>query len=289
MGAGELMGELLSVAILAIVQGLAEFLPISSSGHLVLLHSLFSFDEGGLLLDVMLHVGTLFAVLWVYRRDIQKLVRSTWRTLSHFYRAGWRVSVSRAEATSADPESYSDAVLFLQLLVATVFTGIIGFVLKDSVETVFRTPVSVGAALLVNALILFFAPRRVEQSSGRSWGKLMMVGVLQGLAVMPGISRSGLTISGALFMGMSAKDAARISFLLSIPAILGALVLHLGELDSVQTAPWGLMLFGATVSALVGVLSLKLLLRMLQNAKFRAFSYYCAVVGAGAVLWGLLS
>ncbi|MDX9719739.1 MAG: undecaprenyl-diphosphate phosphatase [Myxococcota bacterium] len=283
------MGELLSVAILAIVQGLAEFLPISSSGHLVLLHALFSFDEGGLLLDVMLHVGTLFAVLWVYRRDLQHLLLSTCRALSHFHRVGWRSSLRRGEATSLDPDSHSAIVFFSQLLLATVFTGIIGFVLKDSVETVFRTPVLVGAALLVNALILFVAPRRVEQSSERSWGKMVVLGVLQGLAVMPGISRSGLTISGALFMGMSAKDAARISFLLSIPAILGALVLHLGELDSVQSAPWGLMLFGATLSALVGVFSLKLLLRMLQNAKFRAFSYYCAVVGAAAVVWGLLS
>ena len=265
----ERLDEVVKAALLGALQGLTEFLPVSSSGHLVLFHHMLGFSQANIFFDVMLHVGTLGAILTVYRKSIFHLVKEfTSGTLKYF--------VTR---------QVSSAQRMVGLLfIATVPTGIIGLLLNDQINYFFSQPRSVSLMLLVTASLLQlprFRSRKTNQSKFQSEPELkiwhaLLIGIVQGLAVVPGISRSGSTISTALLLGVRPVMAAEFSFLLSIPAILGAVVLKVGDISTVSSL--ATVSVGIGTSFFIGLITLRLLLNLITKAKFFVFSYYCLLV-----------
>ncbi len=272
----------LEAILLGILQGATEFLPVSSSGHLVLAQAFLGLSEPLVFFDVMLHVGTLAAVLVVYRSAIGTLI------------SGGVAAVARRDLQQ--PE-----LKFIGLiLLGSVPTGLIAVLFKDTLESAFEKVWLVSVMLIVTGGVLQLPrlrregalPTRVcgKNGSGRPgaadtslrWWHAPLIGIAQGCAITPGISRSGATISVALLCGISAKTAAEYSFLLSIPAILGAVVLKMR--DVVDTAiPLHIIGGGMLASFVVGYLALRFLLIMLNRGKFSVFSYYCVALGLGAV------
>jgi undecaprenyl-diphosphatase len=259
--------------VLGAIQGLTEFLPVSSSGHLVLFQNLFGLKEPELLFDISLHVGTLLAVLVVFYRDILEILTALIRLPSRMKSAGGLPRLCRT-----DP-----AIRMALLIVAgSIPTAIIGLLFKEITDRLFGSTVIVGCMLLVTGTLLWLTRRIVKK--GRSVTDTtikdaLIVGVVQGLAILPGISRSGSTIATALFLGVDRKVAGRYSFLLSIPAIVGALVLGLDEPELQTTIPLGIILAGSLVSALVGWLALIILLKVVDRGQLHRFAPYCWLVG----------
>ncbi|MCX6640129.1 MAG: undecaprenyl-diphosphatase UppP [bacterium] len=250
----------LNTIILGVVQGLTEFLPVSSSGHLVLAQHLLGLTGPQLAFDIMLHLGTLLAVVIYFRRDIMEIV------LSAASRSGKR-----------DGRRW-----MLMIILATIPTGLIGFFFKDKFESLFGDPHLVAMMLLVTAALLFIADRLVIQR--RNPSKLtvsssLIVGIVQGIAIIPGISRSGSTIAAGIFTGLDARTAARFSFLVSIPAILGATFLELKDLAGITGADYLPYLTGTVVASVVGYLAIGFLMNVLMKRKLWTFGVYLLVIG----------
>lgn len=261
--------------ILALVQGITEFLPVSSSGHLILVNAFFPIDAG-LLFDIILHFATLLSVVVFYRREIWGLLSGSCRDIS-------------ALAKHKSPGGDLKIVGFLAL--ATLVTAIIGFSLKDIVELRVRSVGAVGVLLIINAGILSLSRFRgkLKLSNGElNIRTALLIGLVQGIAVLPGISRSGTTITASLLAGIDPKSCAKYSFLLSIPVILGAIILHLGDLAAINSSLILGVLVAATVAAITGYLCLMLLEKILKKAKFHYFAPYCLIVGIVAVIWSFL-
>ena len=260
------MNDILAAAILGLVQGLTEFLPISSSGHLVLFQQVLPVVGDPVAFDLALHLGTLLPVLWVYRADVSRAF---------------------TDAFAGEGPILERQGLRLLLLVAlgSVPTAIIGLTLEDRFERLFGNTLAVGVALAITGTALFatrFAPSGDTDERRMTWWQAVAIGVVQGIAITPGISRSGSTITAALFLGMKREFAARYSFLLSVPAILGAFVLkarHL-EITSVSAAP---LAVGFVVSAVSGLGALLLLLRLVRSGDFGRFAYYLWPLAALAI------
>ena len=237
-----------------IVQGLTEFLPVSSSGHLVVLHHFFGYNQPQFTFDIFLHIGTLFAVLVYFRRDIIDMLKQRPR-------------------------------LLIYVILATIPTALIGFLFIDFVEGLFQNIKLVGLMLFVTAGFLFIADKVSTSKSNRgklSWVKAIGIGVIQGLAIAPGISRSGSTISSGILFGLDKNEAIRFSFLLAIPAILGALILQLIRTGG-RVVLTSQMLIGSSLAFAVGLLSIYILIKSVINAKLKYFAIYCILVG-GALL-----
>jgi len=216
---------------------------------------------------VMLHLGTLFAVVVYFRTDIWEIVQGLGATLTG---KGGNLSGRR---------------LFLWIILATVPTGLIGFIFKDWFEILFSKPKLVGGMLLVTGLVLWLT--RFTKKEGRPIGKMgwidsILIGIAQGMAIIPGISRSGATISTGLFCGLDRELSGKFSFLLSIPAIFGATLLEFRKIGSVQEL--GTILIGTIVAFGVGILSLTLLLRINKIGKISYFSYYCWIIGFAIII-----
>lgn len=252
--------ETIKIIILGFIQGFTEFLPISSSGHLLLARKLFGLAEAGLLLDTMLHLGTLVAVIAVFWRDIWEMIK---RPFSH---------------------------LTLLIVVGTIPTAAIGLLFKDFFEEIARTGVTVGWEFLVTGLILWFADnlkdRGLKDLNEISFKDSLVVGTLQGAAILPAISRSGLTIAGCLFQGIDRGAAARFSFLLSIPAIMGAVVLQGADLFKGNIEGIGLpsLLIGTVVAAVSGYIAVRWMLKIIQRGSLKGFSVYVWILGIGILL-----
>lgn len=265
----------LEATILGAVQGLTEFLPISSSGHLRIGQALLEAGLPALPFDLAVHLGTLVAVIVVFNRDIRTLLAALLPKSEHFA-AGWR-SASR-------------------LALACMPTAVLGVLLQTTVEEKITVGV-VGVLLLVNAGILLSTRGRIERrdmSQQRSpilesWGispfVALLLGTVQGLAVLPGISRSGITIAVALLCGIHWRSAASFSFLLSIPAILGASLLMLSDVTQLDSGALWMMGLGMLTACVVGVGCLLLLLRIIRHAQFHHFAWYCLAVGVFAIAW----
>jgi undecaprenyl-diphosphatase len=254
---------ILSAIILAALQGLTEFLPVSSSGHLVLAGMLLDIPEGSIAFEVIVHLGTLLAVLAVYGRDLISLIAGSLR--------GERTSLR----------------LLGLLALASVPAGAVGVFLGSMVEASFGNPLLVSFMLLVTGTLLYAT--RFTPSTSRKSPTLqgsILVGLAQACAVFPGISRSGATISTGLFLGIEQAQAARFSFLLSVPAILGAGFVKLRDIGSSIEAE--IALTGLVVSAFVGFIALKLLLRFLRKGRFSSFSWYCWCLGGAGIAYTLL-
>ena len=262
----------LQAIILGIVQGLTEFLPVSSSGHLVLGQHLFGLKEPDLLFDVIVHVGTLAAVLIVFRRDIRELTSEAIR-LPRILTNGGKIK----EAWRNRPQFK----LLVLIILGSIPTGLMGVFFKDFFETLFASILAVGCALLFTGTILFLTGR--IRGSNRRLGEFrpgtaLIVGIAQGLAITPGVSRSGLTISTGMFCGLNKELSARYSFLLSIPAILGALILQLKDASpgSFHLTNLGV---GFCAALVAGLGALTFLLRIVRRGGLHYFSYYCWMLG----------
>lgn len=254
-------------AVLGIVQGLTEFLPVSSSGHLVLGQRLLGVQEPSLLFDVAVHVGTLIAVLAVFRQDLWEMAQGLWQR---------------------GPEGRRGRRLIWLVAVGSVPTAIIGLVFKDHFEAMFSSTLTVGISLLITGSLLMVTGivpvgRRGTERTGA--GRALIIGIAQGTAITPGISRSGATIATALLLGVDRKLAALYSFLLSIPAILGALALQLRDVGSSPASPWGILVLGGAVAGVTGYAALRILLRVVQAGRLHWFAPYCWALGLAALAW----
>lgn len=266
----------LEALLLGLVQGATEFLPISSSGHLVLAQHLLGWTESAVLFDVVLHVGTLVAVLVYYRADLLRLAQEGLAALGDAL--GGRAS----SAFDGRPGAW----LALLIGIGTVPTVALALAFRDTFEELFGSVFAVGVALLVTGCLLFvtrFAPDGTRGEAGLRIRDALLIGFAQGMAITPGVSRSGTTIAVALLLGVERPTAARYSFLLSLPAILGALVLQLADVEAgaVELAPFAL---GFVAAAASGYLCLALLVRLVRHGRFAWFAPYCWAVG-GFALW----
>lgn len=252
--------------ILGIVQGLTEFLPISSSGHLVIFQNLFHIRPENVTFEVAVHLGTLVSVAAVYYRDIGKILRSITRAL---YR-GKPLSAFQADA---------DFRLAIYIIIGTIPAVLAGFFLKDFFVSIFHDSKLIGITLLCTGVVILLTRRVSPGKSPLTTGRSILIGMAQSVAILPGISRSGLTISSGLFLGLSRNEAARFSFLLSIPAILGAALLEVIEIDSAGLARWPTLLVGFITAAIVGYLAIRWLLSLIQSGKFSRFAPYCFIAG----------
>jgi undecaprenyl-diphosphatase len=271
----------LEAIILGTIQGLTEFLPVSSSGHLVLFQNLFGMHEPELLFDICLHVGTLTAVLIVFYREIFQILTALVQLPSRLRSAGGIRNLLAGDASIR---------MALLIAVGSIPTAVIGLLFKEITDQLFGSLTIVGCMLLVTGTLLWLT--RKIRSKGRPIERTrlkdaLLVGLVQGLAILPGISRSGSTIATALFLGVDRKVAGRYSFLLSIPAIVGALLLGLDTPELHTTIPLTTIVAGSVVSALVGWLALVILLRVVDRGQLHRFAPYCWIVGAMtlAVAW----
>jgi undecaprenyl-diphosphatase len=249
------------IVLLGIIQGLTEFFPVSSSGHLVLFQNLFGLKEPQIFADVMLHVGTMISLFVFLRKDLLVLMQKFWTFCLN------------PKKNISDPSMK----LIFALLLASLPTALIGYLFSDFFESLFASLKAVGFALLLTGGYLFLTKFSKLRTKNFVLHPLI-IGLLQGAAIVPGFSRSGLTIGGALFLGWKREDAARFSFLLSIPAILGAALFQLQKTD-ITDQPWPVLLTGVVVSAVFGYLALVLLLSIINRGKFFTFSFYCFAVG----------
>jgi undecaprenyl-diphosphatase len=254
-------------AVLGAVQGLGEFLPISSSAHLILAPWFLGWKDPGLTFDVALHAGTLLAVVLVFGREWLRLL----------------VAAARPQA---DPER---ARLFWHLVAATIPGALIGLALEEQAEHAFRNPLLLAGTLAGMGLVLLLADRAGRKT--RTMGSLSLfeslaIGIAQGLAVVPGVSRAGITISVALAMGLKREDSARFSFLLSTPIIAGASALKLRHM--LKQPPQPDLVIGTLVAGVVGLASIQFLLGYLKKASFTPFVIYRWALAACIVAWYFL-
>ncbi len=263
--------EYLQSAILGLVQGLTEFLPVSSSGHLAIFKEILGADAltTTLTLDILLHVGTLFAVFLVYYKDIWALIRE-------FFLMVWDVLRGKPDFKSP----YRRFVLMV--IIGSIPAGIVGVFFKDAISTL---PLfAIGIALFVTAILLWISDRLPEGGKTMETASLpsaFLVGLFQGFAILPGISRSGSTIVGARTAGYTREFAVKFSFILSIPAILGAALLDVLDIITGEAAAIAVLpaLVGMAVAAISGFFAIRWLLKLVQNSKFHYFSYYCLFAG----------
>lgn len=264
------MIDLSQAVLLAVLQGLTEFLPISSSAHLLIPSLLLGWADQGLAFDVAVHVGTLSAVLLYYREDLLRMADRWLRSLA-----------------GSPPCEDSRMVWYLGL--ATVPAGLVGLFAGDFIEAHLRTLPLIATTTLVFGILLGIADRRAEHSGpGRSLGLtvVLLVGLAQALAPLPGVSRSGITMTAALLLGMNRQSSARFSFLLSIPIIASAGLLMIFELvRSDYTVDWFLLGVGALVSGITAYLCIAAFLRLLDRVGFMPFVYYR--IGLAGVLYFL--
>ena len=256
------MHELIKLIILGAIQGVTEFLPISSSGHLVLTKSFLGFPSEGAFLEVALHAGTLAPILIFYRKRI------------------WGLG---SGLSMRDTESWRTVGM---LAIATIPTGIAFLTVKDILDRAYQSPLAAAAALCVTGLVMMIPVRPQHESTKRmTLINALFIGVAQAFALTPGISRSGSTIIMARQQGVPAEKAAEFSFLMAIPVLLAAVLLelpHLGS-DVTQSLSLGGLAIGMFTSAVVGYVSLVLLIKMLTKGKFWIFGLYCLVVGGAAM------
>jgi len=251
------MTTIIEAIILGIIQGITEWLPVSSSGHLVIAQQWLGL-EVPVIFDILLHLGSLAVVLFIFHKDIIKLCRGVLRRESYFlqYAAG--------------------------LVVATIPIGLVGVFLNDIVKQAFGSLQAVGYGLLFTAAILFLSKYPKTKDKNLSWTSMIGIGALQAIAILPGVSRSGMTISAGLMQGVDREQSGRFSFLLFIPAILGATVVEFRNFTKIgEIMP---LLIGVITTMIVGYFSLTWLLKMLKKDNFNVFAWYCLAVGIGILV-----
>lgn len=246
---------------LGMLQGLTEFLPVSSSGHLVIFQHVFGINEGAMTFDVLLHLGTLIAVLAAFWDDILSIIKQPFSRLTYL------------------------------IVVGCIPAGLMGFFLQPLFEKAFESLLVVGIGLLITGLVLKISEIAADNSLSMkevketTYWNVLFIGLLQGIAIVPGISRSGSTIAGGLLAGLDRTFAARYSFLVAIPVILGAGLAELKDLTANgftgSAIPY---VVGPLTAAVFGFIAIKIVMRLVRNGRLSVFSYYCWTVGALTIL-----
>lgn len=258
--------------IIGIVQGLTEFLPVSSSAHLVFIQNLLGV-ESSLAFDTFLHLGTLIAVLWFFRWDIIKMLKSWWLSIGDILQGRFR------EGFYNDPYKR----LAWYVILATIPVGIVGILFEDAVDSLFAGALYVPAFFLfVTGTILYLSQRMASGNvtlNNISKKEALWMGLGQACAILPGLSRSGTTIAAGLTIGLEKEFAAKFSFILSIPAILGAFVLQVKDIGSALDVNFLPVFLGFIAAIIAGYLAIKWMLDLIQNRSLDIFAYYCWVVG----------
>ena len=282
MFSGVLYLTYLSAVLMGILQGIAEFLPISSSGHLALFQHFFgmeNFEETQMFFSVMLHFGTFISVCVYYFQDILEMICEFFRMIRDLFTPRGRRSIQRPPAARR---------LVLLIILATMPLFLV-LPVKDLVEEVTQSVTFVSCALLVTGFLLFFSDRMARGRKNEKSALLrdaLLVGVAQGFGTLPGISRSGITISAGLMCGFSRTFAVRFSFLMSLPAVLGATILELKDALEVGVAPELIPMcaVGMAVSCVVGYIAIRLVNLLSSKGKFGAFAWYCWLAGIASLV-----
>ncbi len=248
---------IIKIILLSFVQGISEFFPISSSGHLVVIQELIGFREIPLIYDIFFHIGTLLSVIIYFYKDLLSILKGI---------------------------KEKENVEFISLiLVASIPTALIGLFFRKTLENMFNTPNIVGYFLLVTALMLIFS-KLIRIKKLNIYLTAFIIGTFQGIAIIPGLSRSGLTISIGLILSMGFAFSFKFSFLLSIPAIIGAMILEIGKVPF-QSDHMAYLLLGAVLSAIFGYIALFILGKIILKKKFHLFAPYCLIAGIIVVIF----
>ncbi|GAB4170274.1 MAG: undecaprenyl-diphosphate phosphatase [Calditrichia bacterium] len=261
--------EIIKAIIIGIVQGLTEFLPVSSSAHLVLSEEILSFNIGGLLFEVAVHFGTLLAVVIYFREEVLNMIKAPFH-LHHVF------------SSVKDPQRKWDKYIIFDLfiIIGTIPAVIVGLTLKDQVEKAFNSPFIALCALMITGIMLLSFRFIKEQDKTFTGGKAFFIGIAQAFAIIPGISRSGSTIMTGIWLGLNRETAAKFSFLLSVPAILGATILEGRGLLSADISSNELILISvATLASFIsGYFAIAFLIDIIKKNKLDYFGYYCMAV-----------
>lgn len=267
--------DILQSFLLGLIQGLTEFLPISSSGHLALGKYFLGADtEVGITFEVVVHFGTLCSIVIYYKTELANLIKAGFGFL----------------ASPSTKKDDPDVRIILFILVSMIPALIVGFTLKDYVEGIFMNPLLVSGMLIVTGFILFMTKFAKPPEGKITLGKSFLIGIAQAFAMIPGISRSGSTISTALYLGIKREDAANFSFLMVIPVIGGAMLLQIKEMLEVgmNDAQTLSLIVGFFTSFISGYYALKYLIIILKKKGFHYFAYYCWIVGALSLVYFLM-
>lgn len=261
------MPEILRSVLLGIIQGLTEFLPVSSSGHLEIFNAIFG-EKGALDSDftmvLLVHLGTALSIVWVFWKDILNILRGL-------------LTMDRSNA---------EFQLVGEILISMLPALVIGLAFEERIEALFEGGIMhVGFFLLFTAIVLWITPQLNDDAQGIGYKKALLIGLAQAVAIMPGISRSGMTIAAALLLGTGKKEAARFSFLMVLPVIFGKMILDCVsgnfELNSSNVVP---IMAALMVSFVVGILACRWMIRIVQNSKLQYFAIYCGIVGLAVIV-----
>lgn len=276
--------------LLGLIQGITEFLPVSSSGHLAIFQYIFKVNtDTGMLFEVMLHLGTLISVCIVFWKDIRKLfIEGIHILVDAFVNLKIKFTKSDEKYRRIVTNAYRKFVLLI--LATSVPTALIGLILNNVMEAATNSLLVPGICLIINAIILLVVgslPGGKKKVKKTSYKEAAVIGVAQGLAVMPGISRSGSTISACLGLGFDRSFAVKYSFIASLPAIIGANLLELRHLGEAVSSGGEILYYvvGMIVAGIAGYICIRLMMRVVSEKKFSYFAYYCAIVGVISLIF----
>ncbi|MAR39972.1 MAG: UDP-diphosphatase [Flavobacteriales bacterium] len=258
--------EILHAIILGIVQGLTEFLPVSSSGHLEIVKCILSDENIGkqsMLMTVVLHAATALSTIYIFWEDIVKIIKGLF--------SGEK----------------SDVYFSLKIILSMIPAVIMGLVWEETIESFFDCNLSfVGTMLIITALLLYFADKSKSTDKQVSFFHSIIIGISQAIAILPGISRSGATISTSVLLGVDKEKSARFSFLMVVPLILGKMFKDIFSADLCLTSNESLpLLFGFISAFMIGIMACKLMIKIVKNSKLKYFSFYCVFVGVSIILY----
>lgn len=268
--------NLSTAIILGIVQGLTELFPVSSSAHLVILQSFLpDFHQSGVAFDAILHLGTLFAVAFYFRADIWNMLKAL------------LPQQSSLTGISGDTDITALRKLFLFLIIGTIPAAFLGLLFQNYIHSVFESARAAAFFLIITGFLLFFSDKvKDAQREGKDMNLAdsILIGLAQAVALLPGISRSGATITAGIFRKFNRPAAARFSFLLSLPAVCGAVILESGYFMQIPSSEIWLYFVGLICAALAGLISLKLFFLVIREARLKFFAYYCWIFGIFTLL-----
>jgi len=261
--------DLIQIVTLAIVQGLTEFLPVSSSAHLILVPIIFNWPDQGLAFDVAVHIGSLSAVIFYFRDSLQRMIRD------------WAQSL-------IETKQVGDSGLAWAVIIGTVPAGLAGLLLNDYIELNLRSPLVIAAATIIFGFLLWYASAKGKQNRTEhnlTISDILFIGILQAVALIPGTSRSGITITAGLLLGLRSDAAARFSFLLSIPLIMAGGGLKALELVNESTAvDWQAIIYGTVLSAISAYMCIHYFLKLLDKVGMMPFIIYRLILGTILIL-----
>ncbi len=283
--------------LLGILQGLTEFLPVSSSGHLAIIKNLLHINlDSGMLYDVLLHVATLIAICIVFFKDVVKLIVEFFMIIIDIFK---NIGIFFGNLFGRRDEAYiqltynSYRKFVVLIIVSTIPTGVIGYLMQDIAESVGAGMMVPGICLMISGGILLIADRTEKgrkKPKETTYLDAFTIGMCQGVATLPGITRSGTTVTACLLLGLERKFAVKYSFIMSIPAILGALILQIKDIGNVSLEAGEIAgyIIGMIVAAAVGFVCIKIMMAIVQSRKFKPFAFYCLIVGAISVIGALI-